>query len=111
LAPDTRLNVGDTVTSSDGSLTLVYQSDGNLVLYQNGGGAPPWASCTAGHSPGFVAMQGDGNFVVYDADGHSPFSTRTDRHPGATLTVGREGRAEVVGSGGETLWRSDTYCR
>lgn len=46
-------------------VTLRYQEDGNLVLYDRIG--PRWASDTHGRAPGHVDMQGDGFLVIYDA--------------------------------------------
>ena len=47
-----------------GATRLVCQSDGNLVLYQAGGGAL-WDSGTWGHPGSAAYMQDDGNLVVY----------------------------------------------
>lgn len=57
-----------------GSLRLLYQQDGNLVLYR--AGVPVWATGTQGR-PGFVAMQGDGNLVVYNSDGKPVWASGT----------------------------------
>lgn len=50
---------------------LVYQQDGNLVLYHIKGDYPKvvWATDTAGKPAGRVRMQEDGNFVMYGPDG------------------------------------------
>ena len=54
--------------SADGRFQLTYQSDGNLVLSQQG--TQLWASNTGGTSPGKTIMQTDGNLVIYDGGGH-----------------------------------------
>ena len=80
------LRAGESLTalaSHDGRFTLVYQGDGNLVLYATG--APLWDSQTAGQTVGQAVMQGDGNFVVYDADGHAVWNSETAGHSGAAL--------------------------
>ena len=41
------LNPGQSITSSNGRYILMYQNDGNLVLYINGGSAL-WSSQTNG---------------------------------------------------------------
>lgn len=92
----------DAVTSLDGAYRLVYQLDGNLVLYHVSGGAL-WASNTAGQSVGQTSMQGDGNLVVYDADGAPCFATGTDGNPGAELFIDTEGTLRIVGTDNETL--------
>jgi hypothetical protein len=47
--------------------TLIFQSDGNLVLYKTTGGSRKavWASGTNGKGATDVCLQGDGNLVVY----------------------------------------------
>jgi hypothetical protein len=50
---------------------LIYQDDGNLVLYQNNGSAPEakWSSGTSGRDAWRTYMQEDGNFCVYSRAG------------------------------------------
>ena len=69
---------------------LVYQNDGNLVLYGPSGAL--WASNTVGQPPGFATMQDDGNVVVYRADGVPIWATDTSGMPGAELRVQDDGR-------------------
>jgi hypothetical protein len=61
--------------------TLVYQNDGNLVLYRfvsgQGYGTAIWASNTNGRSAGNAVLQNDGNFVLYDSNGRAYWSTNT----------------------------------
>ncbi len=72
-------------TSADGRYDFCYQSDGNLVLYD--GSTPLWASGTHGTSTGFVAMQGDGNLVVYDAGNVPRWSSGTNGQNGSFVVV------------------------
>ncbi len=62
------LNNDQMLTSKNGLLTLKMQSDGNLVLAQSG--KTLWASNTAGVGVGpyILAMQIDGNLIVYDVN-------------------------------------------
>jgi hypothetical protein len=92
--------------SSDGAFTLVYQLDGNLVLYRTGG-APLWSSRTGGNSVGQAAMQGDGNLVVYDSTTRPRFNTGTQGNSGAGLFIESSGRLSVR-RGGLELWNSIT---
>lgn len=103
LPSGTTLSGDASVGSMDGAYRLVYQLDGNLVLYRVSGGAL-WASNTSGQSVGQTSMQGDGNLVVYDADGVARFASGSNGNPGAELTVDAEGTLRIVGSNGETLW-------
>src|SRR5687768_12800774 len=54
-----QLNPGQALLSPDGRFHLDYQTDGNLVLYQNGVGHL-WHAHTHGTAPGRAAMQTDG---------------------------------------------------
>lgn len=94
------------ITSSDGRFRLIYQSDGNLVLYQVNGGAL-WASNTSGTSAGVAVMQGDGNFVVYNAASQPVFSSGTFGRPEAYLLVQNDGNV-VVYHYGTPLWWTGT---
>ena len=57
-----RLLPGQSLTSRNGLYRLLYQSDGNLVLYDDVNRTTPWTSGTLGTSAGQAVMQGDGNF-------------------------------------------------
>lgn len=60
LLPHAALRVDESLVSTDGRYLLLYQRDGNLVLYDQGRGGPLWAIDTAGTDPGHALMQ-DGN--------------------------------------------------
>lgn len=105
MAVNARLDPDGFVVSSDGQFRLLYQLDGNLVLYRQSGGAP-WASGTAGASPGRTLMQGDGNLVIYDGAGAPRFSTGTDGNPGAQLQIDAAGTLFIIAPGGQRLWSS-----
>jgi hypothetical protein len=57
-----KLATGNVVNSPNGTYSLQQQTDGNLVLYK--GKTPLWSSKTTG-SGVYSLMQTDGNFVVY----------------------------------------------
>jgi hypothetical protein len=78
--------------SADGRFVLVYQGDGNLVLYQ--GSNPLWNSETQSANPGIAVMQGDSNFVVYDSTGPVWWS-HTWGVPGAYLVVQNDGNTVI----------------
>jgi pimeloyl-ACP methyl ester carboxylesterase len=106
-----RLWPGDMVNSSDGRLHLLYQLDGNLVLYVGAGTSgwePLWATGTDGTSPGFVAMQGDGNLVIYNRNG-SPVWDSGTFSAGSWLAVQNDGNVVIYSSNGEPQWSTDTF--
>jgi hypothetical protein len=97
------LMVGRPLESCDGTVTLSLGTDGNVVgsrgtthLYDTG---------TAGIQVGTAGMQGDGNFVLYDTDGHPRWSTGTAGRPGAYLFVRNDGTTEVVDQR-SAVWRA-----
>lgn len=97
------LYAGDSRTSSNGEYSLHYQGDGNLVLYRNSDGSPVWNTGTFGN-PGEAAMQGDGNFVVYNAAGQPVWSSGTVSHPGAWLAVQSDGNLVLYDPYGYPIW-------
>jgi hypothetical protein len=77
----------DSITSENGAYTLIYQDDGNLVLYENSGPTPIWASGTVDDNPGVAQMQYDGNFVVYDGDNTPVWASDTSGYDGYPITT------------------------
>ena len=69
LLPGQRLNLNESLTSTNGLFELVVRSDGNLVLYRRANHHPVWDSRTTGQDIQHAVMQHDGNFVVYDFNG------------------------------------------
>jgi len=102
------LRAGDRVTSQDGRYVLIYQGDGNLVLYGNG--TPLWHTGTHGTRPGYVMLQHDGNFVLYDASQRPLWSTggATIGHSDAWLIVQNDGNVVIYSGGGVPLWDTGT---
>ena len=101
---------GDSVSSSDGRFWLMYQGDGNLVLYRWNWVAL-WSSGTTGSSAGQVNMQSDGNFVVYSAGGGVAWHAGTYGNGGAYLVVQDDGNTVIYAAGGSpALWYTGTCC-
>jgi hypothetical protein len=101
------LLVNESLTSTDGRFTLVYQADGNLVLYQ-GMSSALWSSKTSGKSVGQVAMQGDGNLVIYDAAQQPVWFSSTAGNPGASLRVQDDGNAVIYTPELVAVWSTHT---
>ena len=109
------LNPGDALApgmarySSDGRFTFVYQTDGNLVLYQSGVGAI-WNTQTI-TSAGYAVMQTDGNFVLYNPSWQPYWATNTWGNSGAWLIVQNDGNVVIYRSNGTPMWWTGTCCR
>lgn len=101
---------GDFLASPNRRFYLLYQPDGNLVLYETGVGAF-WASGTAGSSPGRLAMQGDGNLVIYDGSSRAIAATNTAGSPGAQLVVQDDGNVVIYATDGTAVWATHTIRR
>ena len=105
LASGQSLNPGDSLTSPSGTYNLLYQSDGNLVVYR-ADGTPVWWTGTDGSTPGQVTVQTGGDVTVTDPGGDVLWSAGTDGNPGDSLVMQDSGALQVVGSDGSVLWDS-----
>jgi hypothetical protein len=103
LVADERLNRNDRLTSGNGRYYVIYQGDGNLVLYEVNGGAT-WSSRTAGNSVGYFIMQGDGNAVIYDAERRAVWSSGTEGNRGSRIIVQNDGNLVIYDRQNQALW-------
>jgi hypothetical protein len=95
---------GATIRSPDNRYRIVYQTDGNLVIYDDVLGTAPWGSRTGGTAPGRVIMQNDGNLVIYDAAGRGIWGTGTTGNPDAFAVLQNDGNLVVYSAAGVPLW-------
>lgn len=109
LKPDEKLLCNQFLLSLDKRFKLIYQCDGNLVLYFVTQDKVLWSSKTDGTSPGYLIMQGDGNLVIYDSNGKVVWASNTDNHPQAYLVVQNDGNA-VIYWNGKAIWETKTCC-
>ena len=92
--------------------------DGRFTLAMQGdgnlvlymGATPLWASGTDGTGGSSADMQGDGNFVLYDGAGVPLWASGTDGNPGAYLAIQNDGNLVVYATDGRALWSSGTCC-
>lgn len=101
LTPDQELR------SSNGRFRLIYQLDGNLVLYDRDWIAL-WASGTDGIDPGRAIMQDDGNFAIYSGAGIPQWASNTDGMKGVRLVLQNDGNLVIYTADGVPVWASDT---
>ncbi|HAC66489.1 MAG TPA: bacteriocin [Pseudomonas sp.] len=79
-----------------GDKTLIFQSDGNLVVY-NGAMQALWNTGTPGSGADIAVMQEDGNFVLYNSKtGAAVWNAGTVGHPGAYAMLTDNGCFSVV---------------
>ncbi|HTU63947.1 MAG TPA: hypothetical protein VMF89_36025 [Polyangiales bacterium] len=106
LQPGERLQPDQSIRSSNGNFRLVYQTDGNLVLYR-ADGTPLWASATNGRPVGHAIMQTDGNLAIYGPNQEFVWNTGTQA-PSARLVLQNDGNLVIYGADGAALWASNT---
>lgn len=91
------LTPGQMLKSQSGCFILVFQGDGNVVIYPKSGfpqaSAAIWNSQTVGRAATAFCMQGDGNLVLYN--GNTPiWNSGTQNNPGAYVIL--QGDANFV---------------
>src|SRR5581483_8730991 len=70
-------------------------------------GVAMWATGTDGRGGDVAVMQGDGNFVLYSSHSAPLFASHSDGHAGAWLALQDDGNLVVYDSG-HALWASNT---
>jgi GH25 family lysozyme M1 (1,4-beta-N-acetylmuramidase) len=105
IEPGQGLSRGHSFAACDGRFSLSMQTDGNLVLYDQG--VALWATGTYGTDGDVAVMQTDGNFVLYGKTSNALWSSGTYGHGGSTLAVQTDGNL-VVYDAGKALWASGT---
>lgn len=98
------LAAGGSIRSQNVRFRLIYQRDGNLVLYDDETRTPRWATGTQGTDPGHAVLHDSGDFVVYDAHGQPRWSTQTTGHEHAVLVLQDDGNVVLRGSSDSRLW-------
>lgn len=95
------------IFSTDGRFQLVFQKEGNIVLYF--GTTPLWGTPTATGESMVFGMQGDGNLVLYSPSLAPLWASGTSAYPGAFLRVQNDGNV-VIYQGGVARWSTNTCC-
>ncbi len=100
------LTAGQSLYSPSGQYQLIMQTDGNLVVYQNGSAI--WNTGTEGTGSGnYLIMQNDGNLVVYTSAGRAVWNSGTEgTGSGNYLAMQNDGNLVVYTSGGTAEWSS-----
>ncbi|MFQ6550992.1 hypothetical protein AAD018_001435 [Aestuariibius insulae] len=108
------LLAGDYLLSDNGQYKVVFQEDGNLVVYNTTTGEATWSSGTHFNAiAGQMVVQSDGNLVVYDYSGEAEWNSETYSSEGNvnrsfTLAMQDDGNLVVYDDPGVALWSSQT---
>lgn len=109
-------NIASTTTDRCNKLDLIYQADGNLVMYCNGNAI--WATNTGpeGWGTNTTQFQNDGNFVVYNRNifgqDVAVWASNTNNRGAELLVLQRDGNLVIYQSGySNPLWASGTGGR
>lgn len=98
------LQSGDALRLSSGAAQLTMQADGNLVLQH--GEAVVWASGGVTEAGAYLAVQEDGNLVVYTQHGEPTWTSKTVGHDRVRLTLQDDGN--LVLSERRAVWATGT---
>jgi hypothetical protein len=103
------MTAGKSIKSENGKYMFLYQTDGNLCLYNTSGGGSIWCS-GALHTPGKVVVQDDGNLVAYDSGGIPQWSSNTQgQGTGSYYLIMRNDRTvALMDSSNTVLWSTQT---
>lgn len=92
-----------------GRYTLAFQSDGNLVLYEDEHPHALWDSHTWGTDAHWLVMQGDGNLVLYNNSGTARWHTNTWGNPGSYGSLQWDGNLVLYRPNGSWTWNAGTW--
>jgi hypothetical protein len=103
-----RLSPGDILESSNGEYHLTYQTDGNLVIYQNGNALWATGTNTTDNDAGHCDFR-KGNFVMLNSSGNQVWSTGltgscAGNSAGNYLAMQDDGNLVLFKSPGVPLW-------
>ena len=103
-----QLTVGQSLRSPGDRFRLDLHEDGMLAVIRTDDGKPRWATDTAGTGAKYLAMQKDGNLVLYARDGTPLWAAGTDGQGGKRLVMQGDGNLVIRANKGYAIWQSDT---
>jgi hypothetical protein len=99
---------GSRLDSPSGCFSLVQQTDGNLVLYNNYRRQALWHTGTYNRAVKWTTMQGDGNFVMYNPSNQAIWASGTNGRGGTKLVMQNDANAVIYRSNGQAVWATNT---
>jgi hypothetical protein len=109
IKPGTEFQQDLPYSSGTGAANLIFQSDGNLVDYDENK-VPRWASQTGpGKNADRCIFRDDGNLVVYPNNSGQPlWESGTQGHSGASMIVQGDGNIVIYDNTNEVIWSTHT---
>jgi hypothetical protein len=104
----TTIPAGSCLTADSGKARLCFQTDGNLVVYDENWGVR-WTSNTAWWGASTCVFQTDGNLVLYDQIGTAMWQTNTWGNPGSQLYIQNDGNVVIFNHAATVLWSTGTF--
>jgi len=97
---------GEFLESAAGEFKLVYEKDGNLVLYGARDKSVIWESHTKGKPAWKTCMQPDGNFVVYEAENRDVWASGKygNEYAGSVIIMQDNGNLVIYDRNGKVVW-------
>jgi hypothetical protein len=102
-----QMDLNQYLQSPDGRITLLLQTDGNLVLYGPGYHVL-WQSGTAGQGVSRLSMQTDGNLVLYRANNTWVWQSGTGNSGADRVVVQNDGNLVIYRPNNSWVWQSGT---
>lgn len=98
---------GQQLQTADRRYRLVFQADGNLVLYSPNRAL--WSSNTHTKGSKYVKLQDDGNLVIYDGNNHALWNTVTFGNGSSRLIMQDDGNLVLYNNAGRAVWNTVTF--
>ncbi|MEI6429483.1 MAG: trypsin-like peptidase domain-containing protein [Pseudanabaena sp. ELA607] len=102
------MRIGRTLTSANSCFSLIMQSDGNLVLYENLISQSLWSSDSAGKGGQKVQFQRDGNLVLFNSMGNVLWKSDTHGQGASRLQVQNDGNVVIYRNDESAVWSTNT---
>ncbi|WP_162907046.1 LamG-like jellyroll fold domain-containing protein [Allorhizocola rhizosphaerae] len=102
----TSYNASQSKTWTANGMRLIFQGDGNLVLYRQDTGAPTWDTGTFGKPNAVLVFQADGNMVIYQDSTRSValWSSGTSGQSGNVASLQPYGVVTINNGTGAQVW-------
>lgn len=108
------LNEGESLIENGCNYNLILQTDGNLVVYKTVYGQSNkvlWASGTEKKGDDYLAIQDDGNLVIYLVDNHKVLwasNSEKEGEPPYQLCMQSDGNLVYYDANGKAVWATGT---